>query len=296
MFAGLGCALTISALVLLFGMAYAARRMRLVWREPPPSALALKMRKTFCTPIIRKRAFHNSMKRLLERNPIGWVQRSSWSGRIGGLTWCLAFVFLETFFLGSDFTLRNLHFGQFLLLHILFMGMAFSAAGSFQHERDSGLMELILITPLSVHQIIKGRVQALLMQYLPAAVVVTLVACFLFERRGLFGELTFYFGNEQDPRVWNTACRFVAGSYFLVPIIGLYYSQMRIHFIAAWLMTIVFGFMIPLITAAVLMRASPFGNEFMALTQLTLGCLFWSLLYQNLSHRSFSNVVKAAVG
>jgi hypothetical protein len=262
--------------------------MRLVWREPPPSPKVEKLRKTFCTPIFWKKAFHKEMSRLLDRNPMGWVQRHSWNSRLSGWSWCLAFVFLETFFLAGDLLLQDLHYGQLLLLHVLFMGLAFNAAGSFQRERDSGLMELILITPLSVSQIINGRLKGVLAQFAPAAFVLCLVACFTMEFGCLFYEIAFYFGDVHSPAIRYSPLLFLSASFFTVPIAGLYFSQLRIHFIAAWVAAMFFGFAIPLFIGVLLVSKGGFGNGFMVLFQIILGAEFWWLLHRNLSRRNFA--------
>src|SRR5690242_19926507 len=61
----------------------------------------------------------------------------------------------------------------------IFMASALITSSSFRHERESGAMELLLVTPLSAQQIIIGRLRGCWMQLLPAASVLTLSSIIL---------------------------------------------------------------------------------------------------------------------
>lgn len=53
--------------------------------------------------------------------------------------------------------LGDLGRGQFWVFFALLAGMAFEGAASFSKERESGALELLLVTPLSAARIIGGR-------------------------------------------------------------------------------------------------------------------------------------------
>jgi len=49
--------------------------------------------------------------------------------------------------------------------------MAGSAAGSFRRERDTGVLELLLVAPLRESQLIGGRLRALWGRFLPSIIL-----------------------------------------------------------------------------------------------------------------------------
>jgi ABC-type transport system involved in multi-copper enzyme maturation permease subunit len=67
---------------------------------------------------------------------------------------------------------------QNLLASGLLMGLAFAASGSFSREKQSGALELLLVSPLSVQQIIRGRLAGLASQFIPALCMVCLSSFF----------------------------------------------------------------------------------------------------------------------
>ena len=104
----------------------------------------------------------------LERNPIGWLEQRTWSGRL--VTWGWFAVMISIYsaaFSNTDVShsLDNIQrFMGWLLLGVI----AVTAAGSFRRERETGVMELLLVSPMSVRQIIGGRLRGLWGQFLPA--------------------------------------------------------------------------------------------------------------------------------
>ena len=101
--------------------------------------------------------FHRWMRRKLERNPIGWLEQRRWSGRVVTWSWfAIAVVVLSTAvsesYLVSDFS------GFCSTLGWLLVGtMAYTAAASFRRERETGVLELLLVSPLSSAQIARQR-------------------------------------------------------------------------------------------------------------------------------------------
>ena len=68
---------------LWFAIELAAWRLRRVWQEEPPSAGRLWLEQKLVTPIVGVAFLHRWMRRKLERNPIGWLEQRTWSGRRG---------------------------------------------------------------------------------------------------------------------------------------------------------------------------------------------------------------------
>src|SRR6185295_6386750 len=79
---------------------------------------------------------------------------------------------------------------QLALAWLLMISVAATASGSFRRERESGVLELLLVSPLNTWQIIGGRTRGMWAQFFPA--VALLVGVWLFVA-------TF----EQNVRGWD---------------------------------------------------------------------------------------------
>ena len=117
--------------------------------------------------------------------------------------------------------------------------MAVSAAGSFQRERETGVLELLLVSPLSVGQIIGGRLRGLWGQFFPALIF-------------LLGVWTYLAGLFPDPERDSGMIPFYCSSFLTLPVIGLYCSLRRRNFISAFLFTVFLGLVVPFGLKAVL--------------------------------------------
>jgi len=163
----------------------ASWRVRQTWRLEPPSLRQVQLQRLFCAPRFWKSIFRSKMSRLLTRNPIGWLQQYSWSARLVKWGWCLGIVVLECVLI-TDHSLSNVWDGQYLLAALLIVGVAFIASGSFREECQTGAMELLLVTPLKVRQILGGRIRGVWGQFLPATAVLALAWLWLFKDASLF--------------------------------------------------------------------------------------------------------------
>jgi len=211
----------------------AARNIRRRWRDEPPSVRAQQMEKVFCEPVIGVAFLHGWMRRKLARNPIGWLEQRRWSGRLVTWSWFAIIISVQS----AVLTDRNfIWYGggaQRVMAWLLAASMAASAAGSFRRERETGVLELLLVSPLTTGQIIGGRLRGLWGQFLPS--IVTLLGIWLyFETLRVRGEGDFV-------SVW-----FFLISFAVVPVIGLYFSVRGKNFISAFLLTLLFVFAVPL--------------------------------------------------
>lgn len=125
---------------------------------------------------------HRRRSRMLDENPAIWLAvRERWPLR---MTWALAGVLgslligmaLWFYWLDSVSTVRmtglqlwNVVSG--LLTWLLFMGVATQAASFFVEARRSGLLELLLATPLSDRDIVSGHWRGWLRYYAPPIVI-----------------------------------------------------------------------------------------------------------------------------
>lgn len=120
-----------------------------------------------------------------------------------------------------------------MVMALLLAGsMAASAAGSFRRERETGVLELLLVSPLTTGQIIGGRLRGLWGQFVPS--IVMLFGIWLY-----FASVFPYAGVFLN--VWSFLVTFA-----VVPVIGLYFSVRCKSFISAFLFTLAFVFVLPL--------------------------------------------------
>jgi ABC-type transport system involved in multi-copper enzyme maturation permease subunit len=214
----------------------AARTVKRVWREPPPSARVLWLERTFCTPLFFRQWFRRWLRWEMERNPVGWLERRTWSGRLVMWGW-LAVVISLLLIILTQFTWVDNAFHEMLYVvgWLMVANLTASAAGSFRRERENRVLELLLVSPLHEWQILGGRVRGLWGQFLPAMAL--LLGAWLYCGSGL--GLAFHL----------SALLIVASSLLCLPVIGLYYSLACRWFMSAFFWTLVMGFALPGVVA-----------------------------------------------
>ena len=231
---GLGEGLsTLGAFTLALGLlGLAAWNVRRRWREEPPSARAQQMEKGFCEPVIGVSFLRSWMRRKLARNPIGWLEQRRWSGRLVTWAWFAIIISVQTAVLRDRNFLWYGGGAQTVMAWLLAGSMAASAAGSFRRERESGVLELLLVSPLTIGQIIGGRLRGLWGQFLPSIVMLLGIWIYLETlRQPITGDFR---------GVW-----FFLVAFAVVPVIGLYFSVRCKNFLSAFLLTIVSVFVLP---------------------------------------------------
>lgn len=227
----------LSLLVLLLVIRFVARRVRGIWREEPPSARLLWLENTFCQPVLFRGFLQRWMKRRLEANPVGWLEQRSWSGRLVAWGWLGLVGVLYTGVLTQNFLLtftgstHNVMHES--MMWLLGASMALTAAGSFRRERESGVLELLLVSPLGEEEIIMGRLRGLWAQFFPAGALLFGVWCFL---SSLFGFSGFY-GEGLDLK----AVLYYTTGFLGLPVVGLYFSLACRSFLGALVATLGVG-------------------------------------------------------
>jgi ABC-type transport system involved in multi-copper enzyme maturation permease subunit len=266
----------------------ASWRVRRTWRFEPASLRQTRIRMLFCAPRFWKSVFRSKMSGLLSRNPIGWLQQYSWNARLVKWGWCLVIVVVECALI-SDPSLGNVWDGQYVLAFLLLAGMAFTASGSFRQERQSGAMELLLVTPLKVTQILRGRIQGVRGQFLPAASIVAIAWFWLLKDVSMFAH--FDDSRPGFQQVYDVVLPlFFVSSFLLVPGIGLFFSMQRLHFVGAWLLTCATSLLLPTLSCFWLERDWLSGTAVLLATQFVLALSGWVLLKRNLVRRKFALV------
>ncbi|MGD0259215.1 MAG: ABC transporter permease [Verrucomicrobiota bacterium] len=278
---------TICSLVALVAAVLAAgAKTRRSWQEEPPSRRRVWLRQTFCTPVLWLSFFRWWMRRKVERNPIGWLEQRTWSGRL--VTWgCFAvLISIYSTVLTDRYFFRDANHLQETLAWLLAGSMAMSAAGSFRRERESGVLELLLVSPLGEHRIISGRLRGLWGQFLPTA--------------GLLLAVWPYFSSFLPGGSDAGAIVFFAVTFLSVPVFGLYFSLRCRNFLTAFLSTVAVGLLLPMVLSALFEWVrwayansnSRFSWEMRlcvsaAIYQAILASFCWHRLYRRLKKRAF---------
>jgi ABC-type transport system involved in multi-copper enzyme maturation permease subunit len=308
---GLSAGLSVLALWMLFR--FVASRVKRVWHEEPPSARIVWLEQKLCTPVFFRRLFRRWMNWELERNPVGWLERRSWSGRLVMWSWFAVVVSIYSSVLANQgLYWKVFHLMQCFLGWVLVGSMAIGAAGSFRRERESGMLELLLVAPLKEWQVLGGRVRGLWAQFLPA--VALLLGLWLYCSTFMqtpFGPTPAPAGTTRLWRYWATfmstrgewpSILFFAGTFLSLPVIGLYFSLRKRGFLSAFLWTLLVGVALPaflsegeqLIDLAVSVPVAPGAPQdvsvawhFTPVQAAVAGWLAWRL-HSDLKHRRFA--------
>lgn len=222
------------ALLVLYGaILFAAARVRRTWREEPPPQWVQNMQRTFFTPVLWRGFFKRWMRWKIERNPVGWLEQRTWTGRLVTWTWFAIVISLYSAIFTDRNFFRNFSGMQMTMAWLIMGSIAASAAGSFRRERESGVLELLLVTPLSAAHIIGGRLRGLWGQFLPAVATLLVIWMYfqsIFRRYDELGKILFF-----------------GATFFTLPVLGLYFSLLCRSFIAAFLATLATGLLLPML-------------------------------------------------
>jgi hypothetical protein len=173
---------------------------------------------------------------------------------------------------------REAPHSRFYLPAGLALAIAFSAAGSFRRENETGLLELLLVTPLTVPQLLRGRIWGIFSHYFPAISVFLVLA---------WGDHVL---NQRAYATTHLVWPFLL-AFFSMTILGLYLSLGQLNFFLGWLLTWCLAFLIPVVVTVVLFPS----NELSRLTvfgpplafQVAIALLAWILLERKIRLRTF---------
>ena len=232
-FAAFGQITLFSFLGLLAALLVAGVKTRRSWQEEPPSPRQLWWEQIFFTPFLWVTFFRRWMRRKLERNPIGWLEQRTWSGRLVTWGWFAVLISIYSAVLSDRHFFEDANGMHEVLAWLLAGSMAMSAAGSFRRERESGVLELLLVSPIGEKRIISGRLRGLWSQFFPAVGLLLGVwaYCSTFAVRGARTETFFFF----------------LVTFLTVPVFGLYYSLSCRNFLTAFLAAAGVGLVLPLV-------------------------------------------------
>lgn len=289
---GVAAATGVTALFGLFlAVLIAAWRVRRAWQEEPPSARRVWLEEKLTTPIIGARLLRAWMRFRIERNPVGWLEQRRWTGRVVMWSWLAVVVVVYVAAMGNAWFFLGSFAGlQTTIALSLVAVMAATAAGSFRRERETGVLELLLVSPLPSWRMITGRLIGIWGQFLPAGVLCVAVWAYF----SSVATLSSFRGTEGMMPIG-----FFVSSYLALPVIGLFFSLNSRNFIVALLATLAIGLFIPLIARLALailvftsMGPMPFGQSFdffahAGMMQVFVACFMAFALWRRLESRSF---------
>jgi ABC-type Na+ efflux pump permease subunit len=254
-------------------------RLRATWQDEAAAPEQPRWVKFFSTSDFWQSFFRWDKSRTLDRNPMAWLQEYSWTARLTKWGWFLLVLLAEFILSTSDDSSRSPLWQPAVAL-ALGLGVAFGAVGSFRREQETGLLELLLVTPISVRQFLGGRVWGLCCHYLPA--VAALWAGWAGDR--LLNPKLFH-GDFIAAMAPNPL------AFISLMMVGLYLSLGRLNFFLAWFLTWIVGFALPILGRIGLVRlagAEPSVAVWFPLTfQLGLAVLMWLLLLARVRQREF---------
>jgi ABC-type transport system involved in multi-copper enzyme maturation permease subunit len=222
-----------SAVVFVLANQAAARVIRARWQDKPPTSRQLHWVKVWLEPRYWRSALRSSLARQLDRNPIGWLQQYSTFARLEKWILCLLGVIAAcSMFDGS-------HSGDlFWYVNILLLlAVAFAASSSFRRERESGALELILVTPVGADALLRGRMRGLWRQFFPTLCVLTLPWLWVMTM-----VIEFQQGGISMPIAY---CLTLANAFWSVSAVGFYWALRCKTVLGAFVSTVVTVLWIP---------------------------------------------------
>jgi len=223
--------------------------------------------------------FRWDTSRTLDRNPMAWLQEYSWTARLTKWGWFILFLLADLVVM-TDLEGRRFLKWLPILTGALALGVAFSAAGSFRRERQTGLLEILLVTPISTSKVIGGRLWGMFSNYLPALLAllvywqgIRLLNAHAY-RSGLLSSL---FPNPV--------------AFGALMMVGLYLSLTRLNFFLGWLLTWVVAFVIPSFATIALGRyvrmETSLATTLPSILQVAMAVAVWFLLERTMRLRTF---------
>jgi len=141
----------------------AAAGVKRTWRDEPVSARRRAAEEALLSSVRFGRGLWTRWRRRqLNANPARWMQSRTWDARASG--WLMVGGVLWGWWIARDTDGRLADSFVSLLRPALLGLVAFMATASFRVERESGGLELWLVTPLTPGAILRGRFVALLLR------------------------------------------------------------------------------------------------------------------------------------
>lgn len=212
--------------VFLAALFYAGKRIKTAWQAESVAGEEPLWVRMFSTSDFWRAAFHWDARKARDQNPIAWLQEYNWTSRLTKWGWCILLFGAQVRML---FHVRRYIDYQLNLYILVALGIAFSAAASFRNERQTGALELLLVTPISASKLIWGRLQGIWFHFLPPIAILA----------------TVWIMGPQWISLPHRYLFYLAGAYLCIPPIGFYVSLLTPNVLVGWLLTILFGLFLP---------------------------------------------------
>jgi ABC-2 type transport system permease protein len=208
--------LFLALLVFALFLAVASWRTARTWRETPPTAGQARRRQTWLEPRFWLDRFRQRRALTLDRNPLSWLHQYSASMRTSKLAWCCLILLADSLIMLSRNPWMWFNGPQVWLSILLCLHMVFVAGTGFRRELESGVLELLLITPMPVNEIVLMQLGGFWQKFwLPVFALVT-------------GWQLMVFLDLATPSGFDVPS-FVILNFLTLPIIGLAASLRFLH-------------------------------------------------------------------
>jgi ABC-type transport system involved in cytochrome c biogenesis permease component len=272
---------------------FATGRTNRFWRAEPLSARQLQRRQTWLAPRFALTFFAKRRSDWLKRNPLAWLQQSSVWIRVSKLGWCALILLVDSLVVMQAHPWEFFETAQSWLALLLSVHMTLSAVMIFRQAKETGVLELLLVSPLSISKILLHQLSAFWRRFF--------LPCLLFA--GL-AELIAFLDMANIPQ---TSIRtFVFLTFLTTPFIGSF-AALRFHsFAAAVVLAGFFSLLLPLVgpelgphvleVLAMLDLAnppapngdSPLASALTYAPQIVMAGVSWSAIQHNLARRAFA--------
>ncbi len=222
----LAFSLLLSILLFLFCFRAAGGQVSTHWQDRPLSVRQARWRQFWLAPRFWKSRFARHRGLVLDRNPFGWLERYATGRRCAQLGWICAILLVDSWLISRKMPWTYFEFAQMWLTILLMVHLAVDAATLFRQERESGALELLLVTPLTLDRLIAWRVAAFWKRFLPPVVLAI----------GL-STLMIWLDLAQAP---NADFRLILlFGYLIAPVLGFWLSLRLRSFTSAFLIVVI---------------------------------------------------------
>lgn len=211
----------------------------------------IRFRRRFLTPVIGRRLLRRWQRRILDGNPLAWLEyRTAWSraGRGAALLLLLAAEtgLLVMYPVWMDDSIPTA--GQYFLVNAVLILMTLKSASSFWQEREQNAFELLLVTPIRESRLVLGRLLAVYGYFAPLLITLLLFNLIFW----WFGLSSFRAENDRDMVFYLTSW----GSIASVPATGLFFALRSRSLLAALAWTASLAIVLPAILVLALQSMS----------------------------------------
>ncbi|HAB15228.1 MAG TPA: ABC transporter permease [Verrucomicrobiota bacterium] len=201
----------------------AALGIQRTWRSQP-SARVSAIRRIFTEVQVGRKWWRKRQVAILTANPVRWLQGRTWSARLGG--WMVLGMTLTVVGVSFEAPRQTVEVIGFFARVLLLGAAAFAAAASFRVERETGALELWLVTPLSPGTVVRGRLAGLAAQFFVPAVLLAALPPLRWIGRAMLGQVP---RSPLPPVDWLLAVWIAATLVF-----GLGLALSRLSFVTAF--------------------------------------------------------------